>query len=147
MKERNGWVSNSSSSSFCFIGYDIPKGEKLNPKHTYYIRIDHAIFEGESGIRWIVVSPKEDSKFADWFNTKGKKYLVDKLEDPDITVYRVIKDTGSEDCRDILSKDDIKKLSEVDVELTIHYGECDQHFICDHKDLEEEISDNLDDSV
>lgn len=35
MKVRNGFVSNSSTSSFCIVGRTLADGEKLDPKRNY----------------------------------------------------------------------------------------------------------------
>lgn len=134
MKVRTGFVSNSSSSSFCIIGQQVDNDKPLvvDKRIKYMIQSDTDEFCGDSGAILIWV----DSKFAEWLNSEESEGAKAIMQWDDCKIYKIIV-SDERDCA--LTADDVDKLAKAvrEAPTYIKSGECDQHSINSPEELAE----------
>ena len=115
MKIRNGWVSNSSSSSFIVIGKEI-LSEEAKKEENLFVKTD---MWGGEGVYAIHLSLSSED--------------IDRLEKNNIPThyYKVYQYNKDEDNRLKIDLDVMKKAIEDNVDLEIVSGEKDNHWNID----------------
>lgn len=124
MKIRTGFVSNSSTSSFCVIGRAIADGEKLDPERRY-VAVGRQLENG----------PEVLDLTAAHIKLLNKDDHMRWAEDNELEVYEVT-DGEYDDNSAFISIEEMERIIK-DCKarglegVTVRHGECDQNVECD----------------